>query len=173
MRSLFARAGTIEMDEFCKVFDIKNGVLAKSIWGLYDGDKSKTVDFAEFVTGLAKNLQLKSAEDKLNWAFDVYDLDKDGMLTFTELERCLQDKNVNLPWGKKQMKSIFSEKACKKQSISRKEFCQVAKDCPTLQFPAFIMLDTLNAKAFEMKGTTAKPDAEKDLEKAKETKNAR
>ena len=77
------------------------------------------------MNGLAKNLQLKTDEEKLNWAFDVYDLDKDGTLTFMELERCLQDKNVSIPWERKHLKSIFSEKACKKQAITRKEFCQV------------------------------------------------
>jgi len=166
-------SGTIEMQEFCKVFEVKNGVLAKSIWDLYDEDKSKSVDFGEFVEGLATTLDIKTEEEKIQWAFDLYDLNKDGDLSFMEMERCLKDTNVGIPWDKKSLKGIFSEKAFKKNVITRKEFTAVAKTCPTLTYPAFIMLDTLKNKAFDMKEATAKSDAQKDLETAKNLKRER
>jgi len=39
-----------------------------------------------------------------------------------------------------------------------------------LTFPAFVMLDTLKAKAFDIKESARKPDMQKDLQKAREFK---
>jgi len=163
-------SGTIEFKEFVHMFQIKNGVLAKSIWSEYDQDGNKQLDFVEFVSALAETLSLKNVDEKSDWAFDVYDLNKDGYLTLSEIEKCMKDKNVNIPWEQKQLKAIFSDESVKKDRIKKDEFCLVARKCSTLTFPAFVMLDTLKAKAFDIKESARKPDMQKDLQKAREFK---
>ena len=48
------------------------------------------------------------------------------------------------------------------------EFCEKAKVCKTLIFPAFVMLDTVKAKAFSRKKTIHenRPNAQKDYMQA-------
>jgi hypothetical protein len=78
---------------------------------------------------------------------------------------------VCIPWQLKHLKNVFSNAAIEKDVITKAEFCSVAEKCPTLTFPAFMMLDTVKASALAMKKKKeTKINFQKDYEKASEAK---
>lgn len=165
-------SGTIEYDEFVKVFAIEPGPLSKSLWKYYDQDQSGAIDFKEFITRLAESLSIKSVAERTEWAFQIYDLDRDGQLTLREIEEALNDGNVGIKWDQGKLRSIFSDKAIDKGCVTKEEFCQKSKICGTLIYPAFVMLDAVKSKAFHRKTAVDEhmPDLTKDLKKARKDK---
>jgi Ca2+-binding EF-hand superfamily protein len=60
---------------------------ASHIFLAFDLDKSNTVDFREFLIGLSMTSTTSSPQTKLEWLFQVFDIDGNGVLTRNE---CLE-----------------------------------------------------------------------------------
>lgn len=52
---------------------------------IFDEDGSGSVDFAEFISGLSAFSGKGNKEEKLRFAFKVYDIDRDGFISNGEL----------------------------------------------------------------------------------------
>ncbi|CAL8332270.1 unnamed protein product [Merluccius merluccius] len=61
-----------------------SSMYAHFLFQAFDKQNSGTVSFEDFVTGLSVILR-GSMTDKLNWAFNLYDLNKDGCITKEEM----------------------------------------------------------------------------------------
>ena len=57
------------------------------VWALdvLDNDDSGEIDFKEFVEGMSKFSSKAEKEDKLRFAFRIYDIDNDGFISNKEL----------------------------------------------------------------------------------------
>ncbi|UJR16483.1 hypothetical protein I4U23_003386 [Adineta vaga] len=60
---------------------------ARHIFRAFDLDRSGTVDFREFLIGLSITSTTSAPETKLEWIFQVFDIDGNGLLT---REECLE-----------------------------------------------------------------------------------
>ncbi|KAL7309201.1 hypothetical protein PS15m_011307 [Mucor circinelloides] len=60
----------------------------EQLYSAFDVDNNKAIDFSEFVDGLSVFMK-GSPEEKLTLSFKLYDVNKDGYLTNTELERVM------------------------------------------------------------------------------------
>ncbi|KAI8881872.1 EF-hand [Backusella circina FSU 941] len=60
----------------------------EQLYNAFDGDNNKTIDFEEFVDGLSIFMK-GNPEEKLALSFKLYDVNHDGYLTNTELERVM------------------------------------------------------------------------------------
>ena len=57
---------------------------ASKVFHVFDRDSSGEIDFKEFICALSITSR-GSVEDKLDWAFQLYDIDKDGKISFDEM----------------------------------------------------------------------------------------
>jgi len=56
-----------------------------SMIAIFDDDGSGSVDFREFISGLSAFSSKGNKEEKLRFAFKVYDIDRDGFISNGEL----------------------------------------------------------------------------------------
>ncbi|KAK1926490.1 calcium-dependent protein serine/threonine phosphatase [Papiliotrema laurentii] len=78
-------SGSIDKDEFLQIPQIANNPLAHRMIAIFDDDGSGSVDFQEFVGGLSAFSSKGGREEKLRFAFKVYDMDRDGYISNGEL----------------------------------------------------------------------------------------
>jgi len=78
-------SGSIDRDEFLQIPQIANNPLASRMIAIFDEDGGGTVDFQEFVGGLSAFSNRGEREEKLRFAFKVYDMDRDGYISNGEL----------------------------------------------------------------------------------------
>ncbi|KAI9360803.1 hypothetical protein DFJ73DRAFT_815021 [Zopfochytrium polystomum] len=78
-------SGTIDKDEFLALPQIASNPLAVRLVSVLDGDGTGDVDFKEFIMGLSAFSSKGNKEDKLRFAFKVYDMDRDGYISNGEL----------------------------------------------------------------------------------------
>ncbi|KAI8371737.1 calcium-binding protein NCS-1 [Radiomyces spectabilis] len=62
---------------------------AEYVFNVFDGDKNGTIDFNEFICALSITSRGR-IDEKLYWAFQLYDIDNDGVITQTEMLLILQ-----------------------------------------------------------------------------------
>ena len=78
-------SGTIERDEFLSLPQVSSNPLATRMIAIFDEDGGGDVDFQEFVSGLSAFSSKGNKEEKLRFAFKVYDIDRDGYISNGEL----------------------------------------------------------------------------------------
>ncbi|ONH69938.1 Calcineurin subunit B [Cyberlindnera fabianii] len=78
-------SGTISKDEFLSIPGVSSNPLASRLIETFDKDGSGDVDFQEFIAGLSIFSTKGLKEDKLRFAFEIYDMDKDGFISNGEL----------------------------------------------------------------------------------------
>jgi len=78
-------SGSIDREEFLSIPQIANNPLASRMIAIFDEDGGGTVDFQEFVGGLSAFSSRGGREEKLRFAFKVYDMDRDGFISNGEL----------------------------------------------------------------------------------------
>ncbi|KAK9365500.1 hypothetical protein V1509DRAFT_632830 [Lipomyces kononenkoae] len=78
-------SGTIDRDEFLAIPAIATNPLASRLIAIFDEDGGGDVDFQEFLTGLSAFSSKGGSDEKLRFAFDVYDMDRDGYISNGEL----------------------------------------------------------------------------------------
>lgn len=78
-------SGTIEKEEFLSIPVIKSNPLAPRLMELFDENGDGHVDFAEFIRALSIFSTKGNKDEKLRFAFSVFDIDGDGVLSNGEL----------------------------------------------------------------------------------------
>ena len=79
------------MEIYSQIFPGGNSEkFAEHVFGTFDTDRSGTIDFREFMLALHVT-SCGTPEEKIRWAFRMYDIDGNGMIDITELKRLVQE----------------------------------------------------------------------------------
>merc|ERR550537_421885 len=78
-------SGQLDPSEIFSVAELNENPLVQRVISVFDADNSGTVSFIEFLVGLAKLAAGTSEEHKLNFAFSIYDVNKDGFISNGDL----------------------------------------------------------------------------------------
>ncbi|CAM0138104.1 Calcineurin subunit B [Umbelopsis sp. WA50703] len=78
-------SGSIDREEFLSIPQIANNPLASRMIAIFDEDGGGDVDFKEFIKGLSAFSAKGNQREKLEFAFKVYDMDRDGYISNGEL----------------------------------------------------------------------------------------
>lgn len=133
------KSGMVDYTEFCEVLQVDPSPQGEKVFQLFDYDKAGQLDIREFLVALS-NFSGASKDDKLKFAFMIFDEDGNGMLTKDELIRILKANH---------MASSDAEVARKAETILTQadkdgdgvvtfdEFVVVSKKFPNILFPAY------------------------------------
>ena len=84
------KSGTLEPQEFFDIPELANNPLVKRVISVLDKNKDGSISFLEFVQGLNALSAGSSQEEKLRFAFQIYDINADGFISNGELFHVLK-----------------------------------------------------------------------------------
>ena len=86
---------TLCVEEFLALPELKENPLVQRVVQVFDADSDGELNFSEFVSGLAmfttKNVD---KQKKLKFLFNIYDLDRDGLISNSELFQVVESSGV-------------------------------------------------------------------------------
>mmetsp|Transcript_18016 Transcript_18016/g.38453 ORF Transcript_18016/g.38453 Transcript_18016/m.38453 type:complete len:177 (-) Transcript_18016:151-681(-) len=77
--------GQLDPNEILGVAELTENPLVQRVISVFDKDSNGTVSFIEFLLGLAKLAAGTSEDHKLQFAFNIYDVNKDGFISNGDL----------------------------------------------------------------------------------------
>lgn len=83
-------SGALSTKEFMSIPELKNNPLVKRVIDIFDVDGNGEVDFQEFIRGTSQFCVKGEEEQKMKFAFSIYDLDNDGYISNGELFQVLK-----------------------------------------------------------------------------------
>ncbi|KAK4303693.1 hypothetical protein Pmani_024320 [Petrolisthes manimaculis] len=79
----------LSFDDFKKIVHSRNSFFAERVFQIFDRDNSGTVSLSEFLDAMHQ-FAGKSPNDKIKFLFRVYDLDGDGLIQQSELQKVMK-----------------------------------------------------------------------------------
>ncbi|XP_028828328.1 calcineurin subunit B type 1b isoform X1 [Denticeps clupeoides] len=125
-------SGSLSVEEFMSLPELQQNPLVQRVIDIFDTDGNGEVDFKEFIEGVSQFSVKGDKEQKLRFAFRIYDMDKDGYISNGELFQVLKMMvGNNLKDTQLQQivdKTIINADKDGDGRISFEEFCAVSLD---------------------------------------------
>ncbi|XP_040096785.1 calcineurin subunit B type 2 [Oryx dammah] len=83
-------SSALSVKEFTSVPELQENPLVQRVIDVFDADGDGQVDFREFILGTSQFSVRGDEEQKLRFAFSIYDMDKDGYISNGELFQVLE-----------------------------------------------------------------------------------
>jgi serine/threonine-protein phosphatase 2B regulatory subunit len=122
-------SGSLSVEEFMSLPELQQNPLVQRVIDIFDEDQNGEVDFKEFIQGVSQFSVKGDKDAKMKFAFDIYDMDKDGYISNGELFQVLKMMvGSNLKDTQLQQivdKTIINADTDGDGKISYEEFCSV------------------------------------------------
>ncbi|CUV04080.1 unnamed protein product [Cryptosporidium hominis] len=82
--------GELDPHELFEMPEIADNPLVKRVISIFDTNKDGKVSFVEFIIGLARLAVGSNPEEKMKFAFDIYDVNSDGWISNGELFKVMK-----------------------------------------------------------------------------------
>ena len=82
--------GSLSLDEFFSMPQLEKNPIARRVVEIFDKDNSGEVDFKEFLSGISQFSVKSERSQKLEFAFEIYDMDNDGFISNADLYSALK-----------------------------------------------------------------------------------
>ncbi|KAF8665776.1 hypothetical protein AX16_000223 [Volvariella volvacea WC 439] len=140
-------SGRLNKEEFIRIYKQffpfgEPDDFADHVFNVFDTDGNKEIDFREFIVALSITSR-GDVDEKLKWAFQLYDINKDGKITHEEMLEIVRaiykmtGEMVKLPpdedTPEKRVDKIFRNMDRNKdESLTYDEFVEGSKQDPTI-----------------------------------------
>ena len=141
-------SGMIDYTEFCEILQVDPSPQVEKMFQMFDKDKSGQIDVREFMIGLS-NFTGAGKEEKLKFAFMVFDEDGNGVITKQELIKILKANHMAGSDKEVQRKAETIMAQADKDGdgvVSFDEFVIVSKKFPNILFPAYSLGQQIQKK---------------------------
>lgn len=141
-------SGQIDYTEFCEVLQVDPAPQVEKLFQLFDKDRSGQIDVREFMIGLS-NFTGAGKEEKLKFAFMVFDEDGNGVITKQELVKILKANHMASTDKEVMRKADTIMAQADKDGdgvVDYDEFVLISKKFPNILFPAFSLSHQLGKK---------------------------
>lgn len=124
--------GLIEPDEFFDVPELRDNPIVQRIISVFDKNGDGKISFYEFVWGLSALTNNANLDEKLKFAFQIYDMNNDGYLSNGDLFHCLKmlvgDNLTDIQIQQLSDRTLIAADKDLDGKISFEEFCNFVKD---------------------------------------------
>mmetsp|Transcript_23502 Transcript_23502/g.44658 ORF Transcript_23502/g.44658 Transcript_23502/m.44658 type:complete len:520 (-) Transcript_23502:100-1659(-) len=132
------KSGVMDYTEFCEVLQVEPSVQCEEVFKMYDYNRSGLIDAKELLIALA-NFTGAGKDDKMKFAFMLYDEESTGSITHRELVKILRANHMAKTEAEVSRKAETIIAQCDKRNdgiITFDEFVVVSKKFPNILFPA-------------------------------------
>ena len=130
--------GLVEPDEFFDVPELKDNPIVQRIINVFDKNGDGKISFYEFVWGLSALTSDAKLEEKQKIAFQIYDMNGDGVISNGDLFNCLKmlegDNLTDIQIQQLSDKTMIAADKDMDGKISYGEFCAFTKDIKIQDF---------------------------------------
>ena len=124
--------GLIEPDEFFDVPELRDNPIVQRIISVFDKNGDGKIRFYEFVWCLSALTNNANLDEKLKFAFQIYDMNNDGYLSNGDLFHCLKmlvgDNLTDIQIQQLSDRTLIAADKDLDGKISFEEFCNFVKD---------------------------------------------
>lgn len=79
------KSGSIEQQEFFDVPELRDNPIVQRVISVFDKNNDNKISFYEFIVGLSTLASYSNTEEKIKFAFEIYDTNNDGYISNGDL----------------------------------------------------------------------------------------
>jgi len=131
-------SGRVDVNEFVRMLRVDRTPFVERLFSIFDSDRTGLIDVKEFIVGMS-NFGGEARDNKIKFAFSVYDLDGSGFIDSSEMQKIIRATNMSTD-KQVERKVEWLMRQCDTDgdgNISFDEFTQLSKKFPNIVFPAF------------------------------------
>jgi len=145
-------SGLIGYDEFQQILGQEDSPMLRQMFNIFDTDGSGELELKEFIVGLSTYTS-SSPQDKLRFAFTMYDEDQSGFIERNELLALIKATCPDLHGDQldRRADSVYSSLGLwKNAKLSFDHFVQYSQSNPELLLPAYNITRAMDKRLSQM-----------------------